>query len=85
MRITHCVPTPTPPNRLSELYFAAGLSRADVASSMGVDSTTVWRWETGRLAITDKRKEALAALLDVSIPVLMGWDNEPPRVAGAAA
>jgi len=42
---------------------AAGLSLADVASSIGVSSQTVWLWETGRRRPSNRHVERYAELL----------------------
>lgn len=59
-------------NRITQCREAKGLVLSEVAGALRVDQSTVWRWEkTGR--IPDERKHELAAMLDVSVPYLMGW------------
>lgn len=63
-------------NRIRSLREAAGQSQAQVAAAMGVDQTTVFRWETGRTKIDDERKTQLAELFKCTRSHLMGWDEE---------
>jgi transcriptional regulator with XRE-family HTH domain len=66
-----------PSNRIASLRTASGLSRPDVAARLGLKSErTVYRWETGQSGIPDSSKFALADLFGVSVPWLMGWENE---------
>lgn len=59
-------------NRIAECREAKDLKLSEVAGALRVDQSTVWRWEkTGR--IPDERKHQLAAMLDVTVPYLMGW------------
>ena len=59
-------------NRLAQCRAAKDLKLSEVAGALRVDQSTVWRWEkTGR--IPDERKHELAAMLEVSVPYLMGW------------
>lgn len=66
---------PLPPNRLSELRVAAGLSQSALARELEVDQVTVWRWEKGRMAIRDAHKLALAQRFGVTVAWLMGWPD----------
>lgn len=71
------------PNRLRELWIAGGFTRVGVAARVGVDPTTVWRWATGRSAIPDEHKVALARLFGVSVEHLMRWDDTTDEAASA--
>lgn len=63
-----------PPNRIANCRAASGLKLSEVAGRLGVDQSTVWRWEkTGR--VPDERKQQLAAMFRVSVAYLMGWDE----------
>lgn len=62
-----------PPNRLLDLRQAAGMSQRDVAIAVGVDRTTVARWEARTAPVADKHKLALAALFGVTPAHLMCW------------
>lgn len=60
-------------NRRLEL----GLTLLDVAKQVGVSEGTVSRWESGDIAnMRRDRIMALAAALDLSPAVIMGWDQE---------
>lgn len=58
-----------------------GLTLNDIAEQMGVSEATVQRWESGNIkSLRHGRITKLAAILNVSPSVLMGWDegeNEP--------
>lgn len=55
---------------------ALGLTRAQIAKSMGVSETTVHRWENGNIkTLGYKEINRLSNLLGVSPSVLMGWDS----------
>ena len=61
-----------------------GLSLEQVANSVGVNISTVSRWETGN--IDNMRRDKIAKLSDclkVSPAVIMGWkeQEEDPKVA----
>ena len=62
-------------NRLSELRQAAGLTAREVGEKVGAVERTVYRWETGDTGIPDAKKLALADLFGVSVPWLMGWED----------
>lgn len=65
------------PNRLSELRKERGVRNVTLASAVGVDQTTYWRWETGRSPIPDEHKLTLAAFYGVTPAYLMGWEGTP--------
>lgn len=69
------------PNRLAEIRSAAGISQMDLASELGIDKSTLYRWERGELGIKDERKLQLAARFNVTPGYLMGW--EPVGTAAA--
>lgn len=62
-------------NRLAELRTAAGITQAGLAHEMGVNTSTVWRWEQGRRTMPDAVKLRLAARFGVSVSDLMGWES----------
>lgn len=49
------------PAELFNLRCAAGLSQMDLARRLQMNGTTVWRWETGRLAISQERADKIRA------------------------
>lgn len=51
-----------PPERRREIREAAGLSQREIAEAMGVDTSTVHRWESGE---TLPRGERLRVYLDL--------------------
>jgi transcriptional regulator with XRE-family HTH domain len=66
-----------PTNRIASLRAASGLTRTQVAARLGLKSErTVYRWETGGSGIPDSSKFALAEMFGVSVPWLMGWEDE---------
>ena len=52
----------TDPPDLTALRTAAGLERTAAAALIGVDQSTLWRWETGKAR---PNRHVLAALLTV--------------------
>lgn len=66
---------PGVPNRIAALRAAASLTQAGVAELIGVDQSTVRRWEVGSHAIPDARKVELAGLFGVSVGHLMCWPS----------
>ncbi len=66
---------PAPENRLAELRTAADLTQSALAQRVGVDTVTVWRWEKGRMKISDVSKRKLCALLGCTVEHLLGWDR----------
>ena len=68
-----------PKNRLRELREENNLLAAEVAQRVGVDASTVSRWENQIGGIPDHRKQQLAEMFKVSVAFLMGWaDVEIP-------
>ncbi len=63
-------------NRLAELRRAHEVSQAALAHDLGVNTSTVWRWEHGRVAIPDAQKTELARRFGVTAGYLMGWESE---------
>lgn len=72
----HAMQKQLPGNRLRELRIARGWKPYDVAHFIGADPATVSRWERATVSIRDDTKFRLAELYDVSVPYLMGWDDE---------
>ncbi len=68
-------------NRLCVLRQEAKVSKAALGRELGVDTSTIWRWEHERSAIPDAQKIALAERFDVTIGYLMGWDTEGQAAA----
>lgn len=55
-----------------------GLTLEDVAQRVGVNRTTVQRWETGTIKNLGRDKiAAIAAALQVSPEYLLGWTDDP--------
>jgi transcriptional regulator with XRE-family HTH domain len=73
-----------PPNRIGELRVASDMRRVDIAAHVGVDTMTLYRWEKGMQPIKDEAKFILAELFGVSVPWLMGWDDDDSSQDGAA-
>ncbi|MEW1723604.1 helix-turn-helix domain-containing protein [Streptomyces sp. NPDC093109] len=66
---------------LAERRRALGYSQEELAELLGVDRTTVGRWERGKVVPQPLQRRALAATLEVSLHEL-GILLTPPRVAG---
>lgn len=62
-------------NRIRTLRTSRNLSLAAVAATIGVDESTVSRWETGKQGVPDHRKVQLADFFGVSVAYLMGWSD----------
>lgn len=64
-------------NRRIEL----GLSLRDVAQVVGVNASTVKRWESGEIDdMKRKRVFAYAKALQISPSVIMGWEDIPAGI-----
>ena len=58
--------------------FELGLTLEEVAQRVGVNNSTVQRWETGKIENLGRDKiAALAAALQVSPEYLLGWTTDP--------
>lgn len=69
---------------LAERRRALGYSQEKLAQLLGVDRTTVGRWESGKVAPQPPQRRGLAAALEVSLrelDILL----KPPRAAGQEA
>lgn len=64
-----------PANRLRELRERAHLTLAELGEQIGVDASTISRWELQVSGIPDPRKQQLAEFFAVSVPYLMAWDE----------
>jgi transcriptional regulator with XRE-family HTH domain len=73
------------PNRLTALRKSAGLTTPQLAVMIGVDPTTVYRWERSRVGIPDQRKTQLAAMFGVCVSHLMCWPCDECGVEDVAA
>lgn len=73
------------PNRAKQLRLAEGKKRARVAVDLGVDPSTLWRWEERRTPIPDEKKQQLAAYYQTSVAWLMDWPHENGRGQERAA
>lgn len=62
------------PNNLRSLRTARGLTQAQLAERLGVDASTVSRWEKRLQAIGDHHKRQAAHVFDVTPGQLMRWD-----------
>lgn len=61
--------------------FELGMTLEDVAQKVGVASSTVQRWESGRIENLGRDKIAsLATALQVSPEYLLGWTDNPEIV-----
>lgn len=56
--------------KLEDTRIRAGLSRAELAVAAGLDTTAVWRIETGKTSPRVATLHALAAALKVSIDAI---------------
>lgn len=86
------IPVPDlPRNRLLEAREAKDLSRTRAAAAIGVDTSSLRRWEKERDGkVPDIRKFQLATLYGVAPAWLLGWtdtDEGPPlaRIMAAVA
>ena len=67
-------------NRIYELRVESKRSQTGLAGEIGVDGSTISRWETGITPIRDLHKQQLAELFGCSVAYLMGWDdNSGPK------
>ncbi|GGZ17086.1 hypothetical protein GCM10010387_07160 [Streptomyces inusitatus] len=69
---------------LAERRRALGYSQEKLAQLLGVDRTTVGRWESGKVAPQPPQRRGLAAALEVSLQELDIF-LKPPRAAGQEA
>lgn len=65
-----------PTNRIARLRDAAGMVQSELARRLGVDVSTISRYERGEIKIPDERKLQMGTLFGVSVSHLMGWDDE---------
>jgi len=65
-----------PLNRIAHLIQRDGVKPVEVAAHCGVDQSTLYRWRTAATPIPDGQKFKLARYFKVSVPFLMGWDDD---------
>ena len=63
---------------------AAGLSQADIARAMNVDSAAVCRWESGRAMPRADKLPLLAGLLGCTIDALYGREDQEENARASA-
>lgn len=68
--------------RIKELREASGLTQARLGALLGVNQTSVAKWETGGIYPSGDKLPALAAALHCSIDALYGRDlpSVPPGI-----
>lgn len=64
-----------PTNRIAQARFDSGLSAKELAVKLGVDTTTLSNWESGRRQLTLERLIQLSGILGVSVTYLLGLDE----------
>ncbi len=72
-------------NRIKEARLRRELTREELAARLGVTGTTIYRWETGRRAVTGDDFEAVAAALDCTPAELVGARQVVPVVGQVGA
>lgn len=75
---------PKAENRIRELRGVNGLTLAEVADRLGVEPTTVERWESGEEPVPDEAASTLGELLRASVPFVLNRDDRPMTAAEAA-
>ena len=69
--------TESPPtNRVAELRIAANMSQSALAQAIGTSDVTVWRWEKGKMKISETALRELCRVFDRSAEHVLGWDRE---------
>ncbi|MBQ2897729.1 MAG: helix-turn-helix transcriptional regulator [Clostridia bacterium] len=69
--------------RIKNAREAAGLSLNDVASRLGVNKSTILRYENGTVAKANAQLLSnLAPVIRVSAHYLLGWSDTPDEAAG---
>ena len=74
-----------PMNRIAQARLDAGLTAKELAEKMGVDTTTVSNWESGRRQLSLERLTQLAGLLGVGVTYLLGLDERTLYVEPVSA
>lgn len=71
------------PNRIKALRRSAGMTQQDLADRLGVDKSTVWRYESGALDLFQKSASEIARVLGVVSPEhLLTSFPDPVRLIG---
>lgn len=66
--------------RLNEAFNASGLTQTELCEKTGLTKGAISSYLSGRYFPKQKATEALAEALNVSIPYLMGYEEEPSPV-----
>lgn len=78
-------PTEALGTRLNRLRREAGLTLADVATTLGVSKPTVWAWEKGKARPLPERLDAIAAALGVEPDLLAPGPGIPREIDAVIA
>lgn len=63
-------------NNIKKLRKERGLTQQELADIMKVTRRGLQRWEGGEVTIKDETAERLANFFNVSVPYLLGYDNQ---------
>jgi transcriptional regulator with XRE-family HTH domain len=74
--------TPNTPNRVRRLRQHEKLTLRQLADRVGVDESTLGRWERGQQAVPEAYRVALAEIFEVTVPYVMRWDEAPDASDG---
>lgn len=69
-------PRRSQPNRIPQLREARGWSQQQLATMVGVQPSTVSRWESRLSDVRDHRKAQLASIFGVKKTEVMGWETD---------
>lgn len=68
-------------NRIKELRKSRKMLQEDIAIALGVTTTTVIRWENGKVQVRSKNAKKLSDYFNVSEAYLLGYsDNDNPKL-----
>ena len=62
--------------RIKELRLELGITQKELGEKIGVEKSTINKYELGKIAIPYKKIEKIAAALETIPTYIMGWEDE---------
>ena len=69
--------------RIKQARKEKGISQEELGKHLGIGKSSVCEWESGKRPIPIDTMESISEVLEVPVPVLMGWEMESNQTVAA--